>query len=263
MAGAQKNKAAVQQDEDFLNGMGGVGTEFIGADDTSRSFLNIAQSNSPEITLEEDDPKAIKGLKLGHFYSPMHKKSYGKTLELVVLKQERVWNVWAPNRGGLVSVLPVNGCPVVRGDKGKMNDYDGNDVIETVNYYVILPDHLDDGMFVMPVKSTGIKHAKKWNTMIATLRTPDGSNAAAIYSGVWQLETIKNTNQSGTWYTFGDKQNTLVQFQRYIHKTEWLDGIKEAFELAKTLEGPKMAALPEGTRQAAITAGDSGLDETV
>lgn len=264
MAKEQKKPVNENQDDDFLNSMGGVGTECIGAEDTSRNYLQIAQKNSPELDNgEDDDDKVIKGLKAGHFYSPLLKKTYGKAIELIVLKQERVWNVWKPNRGGLVGVFPVNGVQFIKDEKGKMHDYDGNDIAETVNFYVLVAGHIDDGIMVFPVKSTGIRHAKKLNTLIAGLKTPNGKAPAAIYSGVWQLETVKNSNQAGDWYTFGDNKSSFVEFSRYIDKSEWEGGIKEGYELIKDLRGPSQPALEGHGGQASLPAGDGGLDQSV
>ena len=265
MKKGQKNtNETTNEDVDFLNSMGGVGTECISADDTSRNYLQIAQSNSPEVDNGDDaDEKTIPGLKVGHFYSPLLKKTYGKAIEVIVLRQERVWNVWKPNRGGLVAVLPVNGCQYVKDEKGHLHDYNGNDIAETVNFYVMIVGHLDDGVLVFPVKSTGIRHAKKLNSMIAALKTPNGKAPAAIYAGVWQLETAKNTNQSGTWYTIGDNKTTLAEFSRYIDKSEWLGGVDDGFDLVKDMRGPGAAMIEGGATQGALPPADGGLDESV
>ncbi len=248
---ATEVKSKVAEDNDFLNGLAGQGTECIGAGDTSANFLKIAQSNTPEL----DETDGIPGLKVGHFYSSLLKKTYGKAIDVVVLKYELCWMVWGPNRGGLVAKLPVNGCKVIKADNGKMHDYEGNDVQETQNFYVMLPDHLEDGLMTFSIASTGLKYGRQWNTMIVGARAPNGKDAAPIFGVVWQIETVKNTNKQGSWYTIGLEKAAAIQQSRFITGTEWKTAIEDGFNMAKLI--PALTRQGDASGGQALIASDN------
>ena len=240
------------QAADFLNGMSGQGTENIGAGDTSRNFLKIAQPTSPELTA--DVP--IEGLKVGDFFSTSLHKTYGKRLDVIVMRYELNWNIWQPNRGGLVGIVPVGGVQMLKDSEGKMHDYDGNDIVETQNFYVLLADHMEDGLMIFSLTSTGLKHGRKWNSKILATKTPDGLGAAPIFGVVWLIESTKNTNKKGAWYTIGDDTDTTVQFTRYIDTTEYIGHVKDTFAMVQIM-AQQRAALPTGEHVAQAQISDT------
>jgi len=247
------------QDVDFLNMMGGEGTQCIGATDTSANYLRIAQSNTPELPDVAPDGQGIANLKIGHFYSPLLKKSYGKAVDVIVLKYEICWMVWGPDRGGLIAKLPVGGCQHIKSDDGKMHDYEGNEIQETQNFYVMLADHLEDGLMTFSVTSTGLKYGRQWNTQIVSAKTPDGRAAAPIFGVVWQIETIKNTNKKGTWFTIGLDKTAAIQQSRYITGQEWKQFVEKGYDLAKMIPALERKAI-SGEGQKAISSGNDALD---
>ena len=175
-----KGKVNAAEAEDFLNQMAGQGTENIGASDTSRNYLKICTATTKELSAEEP----IDGLKPGVFFSGTLKKVYGKRIEVIVLRYEIKWNIWQPGRGSLVAVVPVGGVKMIKDTEGHMHDMEGNDIVETQNFYVVLADHPEDGIMVFSLTSTGLKHGRKWNSYILAQKTPDGRGTAPIFGSV-------------------------------------------------------------------------------
>lgn len=239
--------AAPVADDDFLDEMDGEGTESIGAGDTANNYLKIAQSNSPEIT-----DGSIEDLKVGMFFDPLSKTVFGKTVELVVLRYELGWNVWAPRErgGGLINRCAVGSIPVVIGDKGKMYDHEGNTVAETQNYHVLVVGYEHLGIFIFSCASTMLKYGRKWNTKIQQLRTPNGLRKAPIYQGVWQIESVLDSNSQGKWFNIGTKSMDAITKVRNITRTEYEEFIQDAYEVCThipriALAGPQSAGALE------------------
>ncbi len=242
-----KGKPAVVEDDDFLDDMDGEGTESIGAGDTSNNYLKLAQSNSPEIV-----ENTVEGLGVGMFFDGLSKTVFGKTVNLIVLRYELCWNVWAPRErgGGLVNRCAVGGIPVVMGDKGKMYDHEGNTVAETQNYHVLVEGYEELGILIFSCSSTMLKYGRKWNTKIQQLRTPNGLKKAPIFQAVWQLESVLDSNAQGKWYNIGTKNMDAITHVRNITKAEYEEFVQDAFEVCShipriALAGPQSAGALE------------------
>lgn len=242
-------KPALVSDEDlgFLDDFDGEGTENIGAGDISANYLKIAQSNTPEVV-----EGTIEGLSPGCFFSSLSGSSFGKRVNLIVLRYEVSWMVWAPRdsgQNGLIGRYPVNGIPVVIGEKGKMYDHDGNTVSETQTYHVLVEGYEHLGIMVFSLSSTMLKYGRKWNTLIAQSRTPNGAKRAPIFQNVWTVETILDGNSKGKWYNIGSQNQAAISVARTITRDEYEENVQDAFEVVKHLPaitaGPAQQALED------------------
>ena len=241
----------------FLEQEAGAGTEAISVRDLSRSFLKIAQALSSEVTEE-----TIAGLKPGDFYSPLAGESFGTSIDVIVFKYERLYNVWKPNRGGLLTVLSVKEIESGKyktypsANKKGLIDIDGNDVVESRNFYVLVRGHEDLGLLIFPFQSTGLRQACRWLTKIDSLKTPQGRKAP-IFQAIWRLETVKNKKDNNSWYQIGDKSTTTAEVAGYVCgdyiqkdgtviKGLWTDEEAEAtimplLDMCKDLDGTSMS----------------------
>ena len=252
------------EDEGFLNGEAGEGTDHISANDLSRSFLKIAQSTTPEVAEGK-----IEGIKAGDFFSPLAQETFGKCIDVVVLKYEHVYDVWQKNRGGLVSIVPFDA--VASGayktyptSDRKLIDEAGNDVIESYNFYILLVGHEALGPLILSFQSTGLRHARNWLTKISALRTPNGKAQAAIFQGVWRIETVLNKNDKGAWFQIGDKSTTTVDLVNNICGKftkadgtvidgQWdvpfvKDTVMPVYQMCKDMSSTQALAAPEAQR---------------
>jgi len=188
---AAANKAA-SASASFMDGAAGEGFEDVGVEQQAIPLLLICQSNSSD---------AVEaGVKPGEFYNSITKKSYGPSIKMVASYFKVAWLEWVPNGGGFAGRYEP-GSIEVTGDNysGMTNPKTGNKIVETWLYYVLLPDHLEDGFFVFSSTPGNMKYLKAWNTQMKYLRLPSGK-PAPIYSSIWQLTTGKDQNKAGQKY---------------------------------------------------------------
>jgi len=211
----------------FLDEFAGQGSERFGASDIKIPFIKIITKGSPES--EEQNPAYIPGCKNGVFLNTLTKEIYGPTLEVIVVDYEKLWICWGPNRGGFKGRHKPGTIEVVGSqfDEDGMRDMDGNKVVETMTYYVLIKDHLDAGLAILPLSSTGIGHAQTWNSYILMTKLDSGKRCPT-FGAYWKLELQYNTNPSGSWHTIGANKKTAVEMTRFITKEEYLLSVEPA-----------------------------------
>lgn len=210
------NKDEEIKNVDFLNEHAGKGFENINQDDLKIPFLRILQKLSPQV--DEKDPNYIKGAQPGMFFNTVTQKLYGKEVNLIPIKYEKVWLEWKPNRGGFVARHEPYSIVVDQSNFAEWK-YNGNIIQETLNFFVFIAGKLDEGPLVFSLSSTGIKHGKNWNTQIVHTRLPSGKQAP-YFSSIWNISSIACTNAQGTWYQIGDT-TSLIKRIRFISKEDF------------------------------------------
>ena len=153
------------------------------------------------------------------FFNTITERLYGTTIQVVPIMYKKLWLEWAPNRGGLMGRHDPESVKVNKENFSGWKTEDGNIISETHSFYVMVVGHFDEGPIVLSLTSTGIRHAKNWNTQIMMTKLPSGSKAP-YYSSVWELETVKCINQQGTWYQIGEKK-TMIKRMRFITEKEF------------------------------------------
>ena len=239
-------------DVGYLDEVNGQGFENMGTSETAVPRLLIAQSNSEVVTNEK--------VKAGHFYNSITGEDYGDTIDLIVCHFQKVWVEWKKNMGGYVGTYPVGGLEGVTGDPFKgmeHTDAEGNvnDVIETWDYLVILPDHRDAGYLIFGSTRGNLKYLKGWNTQMRYLRTPSGK-PAPLFSSIWTLATGKDTNKQGkTFFSCNKDGKPAFTWKDWTTKELFLEYVTPARQAADT------AVLLADNRTQAIEA-DAGVDDT-
>ena len=225
-----KTKTQEQEVLYFLDAVEGQGFENMEQDQIAIPRLNISQALSEVVQNGH--------MEQGHFYNSLTGKDYGTTIQLVVCCFQKVWVEWKKNQGGYVGTYPIGGLEGVTGDNFKKmehKDADGNinDVIETWNYLVFLPEHLDDGLMVFSSTRGNLKYLKSWNTQMRYLRTPTG-RPAPLFSSIWEVSTGKDTNKSGNKYFSCNKDGkSSFVWKGWVSKDMFLTYITPAREVAE------------------------------
>lgn len=207
-----------EQNTDFMNELSD--NTQLNISDINIPFLKIAQQLSPicEKGSEEYNDKAEPG----HFYNSVTNELIGPEVFVIPIDYERIWLEWKLNRGGLVGRHLPESIKVDKTDFSKWIRDDGvamNEISETLSFYCLNAKSPNDGLIVLSLQSSGIKHAKNWNTQISQTRLGNGAKAP-FFSSIWKLVTKKNQNDQGTWYTIGVK-STSVERVRFINEEEY------------------------------------------
>ena len=220
----------------------GTGFEDTKSSDLSIPFMNLLQSNSPQVE-EELIPGAKTGDMLNTVTGELIKGDTGFVF-LPVHKQE-AWVEWVPRTkgGGFVTMhdpagelvqdlIKSNGGTRIppKGNDGKRISFKNNqnDVIETYYVYglILNKDGTEaEGFSVISFSSTKIKPYRDWLTSMFIIKgkPPMFANRALIKS-------VKQKNESGTYANFsiGPLRETWVK--SLINPSEEMPLLQEARE---------------------------------
>lgn len=214
---------------DYLNEVAGQGFENMSQDEVAVPRLLIAQAMS--------DVVQNGSVKVGHFYNSITGEDYGDSIDLIVCHFQKVWVEWKKNNGGYVGTYPIGGLEGVTGDNYtglEHKDADGNinDVIETWNYLVVLPEHMSDGYMIFGSTRGNLKYLKGWNTQMRYLRTPSGK-AAPLFSSIWSLTTGKDQNKKGnTYYSCNKEGKSSIVWKEWVSKEMFVEYVTPARQVA-------------------------------
>lgn len=203
-----KEKRTTGQLEDLFahladDGLGGF--EQMTVDTVSIPFLRILQQLSPQ--LDEDKPEYIEGAKKGMLCNSGIGKVYAPPLEVVVGRFDRYFVEWKANRGGFAGVHDpesVNKAlsvgQLVRNERNRIVDPNtNNEYSDTYVYFVVLPQHMDDGLMLLSLSSTQLKEARKWNRNLMSMIVPGTNQKAKPYYTRWSISTPTMQNDQGSW----------------------------------------------------------------
>ena len=205
MAKEQTANVATEENEDYLDELAGQGYEGLRTSDYVMPFLRVLQANSPEVA--EGDPAYVPGAKPGVFFNTLTKEVYGSTIEVLPIRQDVVWLEYTPKvgdkRGDFQGKHSVGSVSVMGNVYDGMHRTDnGNDIKETLVFYVLLKGRETDLPLVFSLTSSMIKHGKAWNSLIYTVRTPSGKQAA-YFSSYWRLSLVLEIGDKGRWFNIG------------------------------------------------------------
>lgn len=219
---------AAEMDLDYLGEVAGQGFENMSNGEVAVPRLLIAQAMSDVVT--------NGSVKVGHFYNSISGKDYGESVDAIVCHFQKVWVEWKKNQGGYVATHEVGSIEVTGDNYSGMEHKDAegniNDVIETWNYLVVLPEHMEDGYMIFGSTRGNLKYLKGWNTQMRYLRTPSGK-AAPLFSSVWTLTTGKDQNKKGnTYYSCNKDGKSSIVWKDWVSKEMFLEYVTPARQVA-------------------------------
>jgi len=206
----------VNQEQDSFKGFEDINTSTMAI-----PFIKVLQLLSPE--LNKAKPCYNKDAKEGDFFNTVTKEIYGTEICAIILKFDRIFIEWLPDRRGLAGYHTLQEAELLAVNPDKFGAWltpDGNILQETYVYYAIIQDHENEGVVVISLTSSGIKVAKKLNRLLVTHIMDNGQRAFPYYL-VWKLSTEYIENDKGNWYTIN------VDFEKYINEKQYNLILKE------------------------------------
>ena len=187
-------------EEDAQAGFDGMNQE-----DFALPFLRLLTNTSPEVG-------EVDGAMPGMIYNSVTGQLYdGKKGILVVpCAYVRQYIEWAPRGSGSgapIAIYPATSDILSRTHRepGENKDYleNGNYIENTANHYIMVVD--DNGVpspALIVMKSTQLKKSRKWNSMMMSVKLPgkNGLYTPPMYSQVYRLTTVGESNDKGKWF---------------------------------------------------------------
>lgn len=177
-------------------------------------FIAILQSNSPQC--KKADGAYIKGAEEGMLWNPAKEEMFEgeeEGITVIPCHYRRVFIEWKPRveggGGGFVAEHSVEeGVKLLRtctrNDKSKEVLPNGNHLVDTrVHYCMAINANRELEPVVISMASTQIKASKKWMSKMDALKMKriDGSMfTPPMFSHIYQLYTIPQSNEKGSWY---------------------------------------------------------------
>jgi len=185
----------------------GKGLGELGQDDLALPFLKILGQLSPEVN--KRDGKYVEGAEPGMIYNSVTSELFDGTKGLNVIpchyKLEYIeWRDRGEGPGAPVQIHPSSSdilSQTTRGADYKDRLPSGNYIEKTASHFVItLGDAPSTALISM--KSTQLKISRKWNTMMAQiqLKGTNGLYNPASFSHIYNLKTVQQSNDKGTWF---------------------------------------------------------------
>ena len=187
-------------EQDKAGGMQGMGSE-----DFAMPFLRVLGQLSPETN--KRDAKYIEGAEPGMIFNTVTKQTYDgeKGLNIIPCGYKREYVEWSDRGEGTSAPVAIHSVSsgiikeATRGADWKDRLPNGNYLENTASYFVMAEDLQ---MALISMKSTQLKVSRNWNTMMNTikLKGKDGLFTPAAYSHVYNLKTVQQSNDKGTWF---------------------------------------------------------------
>lgn len=201
---AEKKENAVVLVSSFEEDAHG-GFDNMGQEDFALPFLRLLTNTSPEVG-------DVEGAMPGMIYNSVTGQLYdGKKGILVVpCAYIRQYIEWAPRGSGSgapIAIYPATSDILSRTHRepGENKDYldSGNYIENTANHYVMVLDENNvPNPALIVMKSTQLKKSRKWNSMMMSvkLQGKNGLYTPPMYSQIYRLSTVGESNDKGKWF---------------------------------------------------------------
>ena len=201
---AKKEKSDVALTSMFEQDQAG-GMEGMGSGDFAMPFLRVLGQLSPEVN--KRDAKYVDGAEPGMIFNTVTRQTYdGETgVNLVPCGYKREYVEWSDRGEGTSAPVAIHSVEsgiikdTTRGADYKDRLPNGNYLENTASYFVLTED-MSQALITM--KSTQLKISRSWNSMMNSikLKGKSGMFTPASYSHVYNLSTVQQSNDKGTWF---------------------------------------------------------------
>lgn len=190
----------------FLEENAGAGFEGMDQADFAPPFLSVVQALSPQVQPAKAGymPEAKQGM----IFSSRSQALYDRIDVIPVGYTYRVieWKDRDKGDGGFVRaytrMAPPNPDNIKEDpENGKLYMKDSGNLLQPTMYYLVLLKQENDAKVILPMASSQLKKARKWNNMMAAMKVPGQPNLnASMFMYSWPLGTEVETKGKNSWY---------------------------------------------------------------
>ena len=201
---AKKEKSDVALTSMFEQDQAG-GMDGMGQGDFAMPFLRVLGQLSPAVN--ERDAKYVEGAKAGMIFNTVTKQAYDgvEGVNVIPCGYKREYVEWSDRGEGTSAPVAIHSVEsgiikeATRGADYKDRLPNGNYLENTASYFVMLDD-MSQALITM--KSTQLKVSRSWNSMMNSIKLQgkNGMFTPAAYSHVYNLSTVQQSNDKGTWF---------------------------------------------------------------
>ena len=178
----------------------------MGSDDFALPFLRVLGQLSPETN--KRDAKFVAGAEPGMIFNTVTKQLYDgeKGVNLIPCHYKREYVEWSDRGEGTAAPVAIHSVDSgilqqTKKDTGTYKDRlpNGNYLENTASYFCLLEN--GEGALIS-MKSTQLKVSRSWNSMMNSikLKGKNGMFTPAMHSHVYNLKTVQQSNDKGTWF---------------------------------------------------------------
>jgi hypothetical protein len=254
----QQTTDLAEMEEDDFFADAGEGLQDFSQTDYLIPYVRIIQALSKE--LQKNHAKFLKGAEQGMFVNSATRKLIsGETGFLAIpVSFNHRYMAWLPNNAGPAYDMGDDPSkfnsvqPLTEGkDKGKRFDEEGNQLTDALQFFILLVNK-ETGEFEVAVLNFAASQARKGRGWVSTIgnrmERRDGQLIRpAIYFYSYEITTVPESNDQGSWYGFLISEGPKVMD---------LENGKEIFRTAKELR----ARIKAGEVKAAVEQPDDDLD---
>jgi hypothetical protein len=185
----------------------GKGLGKLTQEDLALPFLKILGQLSPEVN--KRDGKYVKGAEPGMIFNSVTGELYdgAKGIQVVPCHYKLEYIEWRDRGEGSGAPVAIHSSSsdvmtkTTRDASFKDRLPNGNYIERTASHFVIV-DGQTPSTALIAMKSTQLKISRKWNSMMAGIRLKgkNGLFTPASFSHIYQLKTIQQSNDKGTWF---------------------------------------------------------------
>jgi hypothetical protein len=223
---ATTNKEAtdlVAADDDFFS-EGGGGLSDFSQSDFLIPYVRILQALSKE--LQKGHAKYLQGAEQGAFVNSATRQliSGEKGFYAVPVAFSHRYMAWRPNNAGPAYDMgddPTKFNAAQPDDNGKRHDDDGNELTDSLQYFILLVDPETNEWQASVLNFSGVqsRKGKGWATTINNRmeRFPAGHARAgqlfrpSMWFYSYKITTVPESNDKGSWYGFSIKEGPKVK----------------------------------------------------
>lgn len=178
----------------------GQGFDEMEGQDFAAPFLVIVQTTSPY--LNPTHQLYVPEAKPATIINTMNNRIYPTGVTVIPCKYSFRHVEWRPRStgGGFVASYTRENTPTdlsVNPLNNKTVRPNGNEIMAT-SYYLCLLVEEDYEKVIIPFTSTQLKKARKWNTLMASLKK--GGKSLPIFSHYYNLSLVGESNNKGSWF---------------------------------------------------------------